>query len=321
MLQKNIIEATAQAKKLHGGTVAEVLLVQGIATTDTHDEIPYKLVHKIQKQWKRRADEDSWRREYDLYKSELSSHMTDDLRWPTCYHLEQQVDQVQIWMEFIDGVTGHDLTLDMFKLAAKEMGRFQGRLLRDKPPLLNDLSNLSRESMIKEVYQSYISWPETYDYIRSETCELPHHICQMLIKNDESAKDLWQAIENLPVTLSHRDYWVTNIFYVKDQIRLIDWDTTGWGAIGEDIASLIIDETAPDMIHDYYKTCVPAYLEGLSEFIDMSKYQDIYIYEQILLFFGYRMVEGFKFSESENDRKYCLDVLQKLYELKANEKC
>lgn len=317
MFGKQILEVTAETKKLHGGTVGEVQLVEGVALTETQEEISYKLVHKIQKKWERRADPDSWLREYDLYKSDLGTTMTEDLRWPVCYHMERYEDEIQLWMEFIDGISGNDLTLDMFKVASKEIGRFQGRLLRDKPVVLKTLDNLSRASMIKEVYQSYAAWPEMHEYIRSETCDLPKHICRMFIDSDERAMETWGAIEKLPLVLSHRDYWITNIFYVNEQIRLIDWDTTGWGFIGEDIASLIIDETTPNKIIEYYNTCVPAYVEGLSEFIDMTEYSDLYIYEQMLLFFGYRMVEDFKYTKSEEMKQYCLDVLEKLYELKT----
>lgn len=317
MFNVPVLKVTSNITKLHGGTVGEVQLIEGLATTDEQKELPYKLVHKIQKKWKRHADPDSWLREYDLYQSGLETVMTDDLRWPTCYHMDRKEDEVQLWMEFVDGVSGFDLTPDMFVIAAKEIGRFQGRLLRDKPLVLATLNNLSRESMIKEVYQSYVSWPEMHEYMRSETCDLPKHLQQMFLENDEKAEELWSEIEKLPVIFSHRDYWVTNIFYVEGKIRLIDWDTTGWGSLGEDIASLIIDETAPDKVIDYYKTCVPAYIEGLSEYVDMSEYNDLYIFEQMLLFFGYRLVEDFKYTKSEETKQYCLDILEKLYELKT----
>ncbi len=315
MFDTNIIKATSETKKLHGGTVGEVLFIEGIATTATNEEVPYKLVHKIQKQWKRHLDPDSWLREYDLYQSNLDTLMSDSLRWPICYYSDKSEDEVHLWMEFIDGVTGDELTLDMFEVASKEIGRFQGKLLRDKPAELDTISNLSRETMIKEIYHRYASWTEVYDYIRREDCELPNHICQMIIDNDEKSEELWTEIEKLPIIFSHRDFWVTNIIYLEGRIGLIDWDTTGWGSLGEDIASLIIDETAPEMIHDYYKTCIPAYIEGLSEFIDMSNYKNLFIFEQILLFFGYRLVEDFKFTKSETEKKYCLDVLEKLAEL------
>lgn len=32
--------------------------------------------------------------------------------------------------------------------------------------------------------------------------------------------------ERYNMVLCHRDFWVTNIFYQDEQIRVIDWDTT-----------------------------------------------------------------------------------------------
>jgi hypothetical protein len=280
--------------------------------------VDFKIVHKVQDEWKRHADPDSWRREYDLYQSGLEDLMTDDLRWPICYYMEKTEGQIQLWIEYIDWVTGFELSLDMFEAAAYEIGRFQGRLLRDQPQQIKDLSNLSRESMIKECYQSYVAWPEINEYVRSDQSDLPMHLRQMIITADEKAQDLWSKVESLPVILSHRDYWVTNIFYKDGKIRLIDWDTTGIGALGEDIASLIIDETHPDKVIDYYETCIPAYIKGLSESVDVSAYGDLYIYEQMLLFFGYRLVEDYKFTESEDHKTYCLAMLERLYQLGLN---
>lgn len=320
MLKQEITSVTAKSSELQGGTVAEVHLITGQATCSRGQIWPFKVVHKIQKEWKRHADHDSWTREYDLYQSDLESLMSEDLKWPTCYHSQKIEGEIQLWMEYLDGVTGHDLDLDMFQTASKEIGRFQGRLLRDRPDLLGSLHNLSRESMIKEVYKAYAGWPEVHDYIRSDACDLPSHLCQMIINMDAQADDLWMKIEKLPLILSHRDYWVTNIFYKDGKIRLIDWDTSGWGTLGEDIASLIIDETHPDKVIDYYKTCVPAYRQGLEEYVDLKDHEDLYIYEQILLFFGYRLVEDFKFSDSQAHKDYCQQMLQRLYELGQNKK-
>lgn len=175
--------------------------------------------------------------------------------------------------------------------------------------------------MIKETYEAYKNWQELQEYIRSESCDIPREICDMFMTKDGMADELWQAIDQMPIVFSHRDYWVTNIFYVDGNIRLIDWDTTGWGYIGEDIASLVADETDPELMMDYYKRCVPAYIEGFSEYVDISelingsKRNDLYIVEQIILFFGYRMLEDYKYAESEEEKAFIIKVLQKMKEL------
>ena len=41
---EKIIQATKRRKRLHGGTVGEVFLVQGKATTSSSKELPYKII-------------------------------------------------------------------------------------------------------------------------------------------------------------------------------------------------------------------------------------------------------------------------------------
>ncbi|MCL1941634.1 MAG: hypothetical protein FWG09_06800, partial [Synergistaceae bacterium] len=56
MLDTNIMHADYQTEQLHGGTVGEVKLILGSAETDSGQEVPYKVVQKVQKKWERYAD-------------------------------------------------------------------------------------------------------------------------------------------------------------------------------------------------------------------------------------------------------------------------
>ena len=73
-----------------------------------------------------------------------------------------------------------------------------------------------------------------YDYIREGSCEIPSHLRNMIIYIDENIDEIFTRIEKLPVVFCHRDFWITNIFYMGGVITLIDWDTSGWGYMGED---------------------------------------------------------------------------------------
>jgi hypothetical protein len=91
-------------------------------------------------------------------------------------------------------------------------------------------TNLSKVEFMKNYYLHYRSWKVVYDYIRSGDCEIPRHLCEMLIHIDENAEEIFNRIERLPVVLCHRDFWVTNIFYSDSKIipimfgyRLIEW--------------------------------------------------------------------------------------------------
>ena len=319
MFNQEIINAGYQTVPLHGGTLGDIQLVTGTCKNANDKEMSYKIVTKRQKKWARHGDHLSWRREYDLYNSAFETLFSDSFRMPKCYHLEMNEDENewQMWLEYIDGISGLDLTAHMYELAAKELGRFQGKLYATKPDIVQNLHNLSNLEYAKNFYLHYRSWPEVYDYIRSDTCELPEHLCEMLIDIDLGENEIWDSIGKLPVVLCHRDFWVTNIFHTNQGIILIDWDTTGWGHFGEDLASLIADEADVPKMALLYQKCVPAYYEGFSEFVDVSHITHHCIRELILVMFGYRLVEWYKFAKSPDEKKLHLDTLQKIYEMKS----
>lgn len=317
--KKDIITADCQTMPLQGGTVGNVYLVSGTAETAEGEILPYRIVLKIQKKWERFGDPSSWRREYDLYSSDLGVTFSEALRWPTCYHAEfnAEVNEYHLWLEYIDGVTGLDLTGDMYEKAALELGRFQGKLYAEQPAVLQSLTNLSHANLMKNTYLRYRSWPVVYDYIRSGDCKLPLLVRQMLIDIDEQADEIFARIEKLPLVLCHRDFWVTNLIYADGNFALIDWDTSGWGYLGEDLASLIADEPDIDHMVEHYQRCIPAYYNGFLEYADVSQIADHCVYEIILLVFGYRLVEGYLHTEADDEKAKHVHTLQKIYEMKT----
>ncbi len=317
MLGERITTSDYQMKQLQGGTVGEVWLITGTAQTSDERELPYNVVLKRQSKWERYGDLGSWRREYDLYVSELGDYFSESCRWPKCYHAEmnEEETEAEIWMEYIDGITGLELSEDMYERASYELGKFQGKLYAEKPTVLDQMSNLSNVEFIQNYYQRYKSWHVVYDYIRSDNCEIPKHLREMLINMDDKADRIFEEMKELPVVLCHRDFWVANIFSVDENIRLIDWDTTGWGYMGEDLASLIADESDVHSMVSLYQRCVPAYAKGFSEQVEISHIKDLYVWERIILMFGYRIVEWYLDGESDDEKKYQIETLQKIYEM------
>jgi hypothetical protein len=318
ILGTKIIRADYRTRQLHGGTLGDVKLVMGTAATQEGLELPYRAVWKTQRKWERYKDPDSWRREYDLYLSALGTAFSDSLRWPKCYlaRINGDETEIQLWMEYIDGISGLDLTAGMYERAALELGRFQGRLYAVQPAFLREITNLSGVDYLKNFYRHYRSWKRVYDAIRSESCGIPKHLCGMLINIDDDADCIFSRIEKLPVVLCHRDFWVANIFCSGDAIRPIDWDTTGWGYLGEDIASLIADEANLPLMPELYQSCITAYYNGFREYADISPIADHCVWEMMLLMYGYRYVEYYLDAKSENDRQLQVDTLQKIYEMR-----
>lgn len=348
MLGANVIRAGYQTKQLQGGTLGDVKLVTGMAETAGGRKIPYKIVLKIQKKWERPGDPDSWRREHDLYMSDFSTIFSDSFRWPECYHTEMNGDEIQIWMEYIDGISGKALTIETFEYVAEELGRFQGGLYRQAEhlrniPCLGDVGFLEREfnqwhtqtftydflvsgpcrmpdflkQMLKDgEIQIYNGKSFEYGYLRSRGCDMPEHLKQMLIDADDRREQIFLNLKSLPVVLCHRDFWIENIFLSGDKIILIDWDGAGWGFMGEDIASLIVDDMDVECLDEYYRSLIPAYYRGLSEYMDISTVENFYVREMIIIKFGYRILQEYMFSQSSDVKNQQITALQKIYDMK-----
>ncbi len=347
MFGREVLKASSRTEPLQGGTLGDVRLVTGLADMSSGKDLPYKVVWKTQVKWARPGDPDSWRREYDLYHSTLEDAFSSALRRPRLYASEQHDDRIELWIEYIAGVTGNDLTLDMLEVAALELGRFQGKIAQNvdhfKP--INDLGDrgflerefnqwhtqsLTYDFLVSEASRLPIFLKEKlrngeihlidgksfeYSCLRSAACGIPDPIKQMIMDIDDRKDELFAGFTKLPAVLCHRDFWIENIFYVDGEIRLIDWDTAGWGFLGEDIASLIVDEVPADQIKENVRRLVPAYLKGLSAGLDASALDERCILEMILLKFGYRMLQEQIFTEGKEGVSWGIQALQEIYEL------
>jgi hypothetical protein len=348
LLSKTIIHASYELKQLQGGTLGDVQLVIGTAVTDKGEELMYKVVWKKQKKWERPGDPNSWRREYDLYQSNLDAAFTPTFRCPKCYHLELGDNIMELWLEYIDGVSGSDLTIEMLEQAAFELGHFQGRIFKQHNAL-RSLQCLGDEGFLAREFSQWHTQTFTYDFLvsepcripkllkqmlkdgdiqlvegksfeygclRSKGCDIPEHLKQMLIDIDDRKDGIFAKLKKLPVVLCHRDFWNENIFYSGSGIRLIDWDTAGWGYLGEDIASLIVDGMDVNRFEENYRRLVPAYLKGISENIELSPIDEDCILTMTLIKFGYRMMQAYMFSSDPDEKSWGVNALQKIYEMK-----
>lgn len=348
MLGKNIINADYRSKQLQGGTLGDVRLVCGLAETMDGEKLPYKVVLKIQKKWERPGDPNSWRREYDLYKSDFGKIFTDSFRRPEFYHAEMNGDEIHLWIEYIDGLSGDRLDIDTLEFVAAELGRFQGKLY-NRPEMLKNINCMSKPDALRKKFEQWHKQTFSYEFLiseqcrlsgflkqmiidgkiqlyhgksfeygclRSEGCSIPEHLKQMLMDIDDKKEAVFNSLKNLPVVLCHRDFWIENIFLSDGEIHLIDWDGAGLGYLGEDIASLIYDDTETENLNEYFRRLITAYMKGISEYMEIPRDFNKYIQEIILIVFGYRIVQNYIFTESTEVKKEQIKRLQKIYEMK-----
>ena len=203
----------------------------------------------------------------------------------------------------------------MLEQAALELGRFQGRVQKcpELPACAGCLSDVGT------MERDFSQWkPETveYQYLRYEKNEIPEHLRMMLLDAQRRADETFAKIKQLPVVLCHKDFWIENIFFADGKLILIDWDGAGFGYMGEDIASLIVDDTDHENWHEYYRRFTAAYQKGLAEHMDISAIDNLFMWEMIIMKFGYRMLQNHMFAKTEDQRKSAIEKLQKIYEMK-----
>ena len=351
MFDKKIISADYETEQLQGGTIGDVKLIFGICETADREKLPYKIVLKIHKKFERPGDLNSWRREYDLAVSgfgkifDESDESTDKINkigkinWAECYRADlietETENQIELWLEYIDGVSGYDLTVEMLETAAEEFGRFQGRLYKN-PEILHNIGCMNKVDIIEKEYAQWESSTVEYCYLYEKETdkfekynidpdgikEVPGHLKKMLTDIDDNIENLFKEIKKLPVVLCHRDFWIENIFYSDKsgksggKIKLIDWDGAGWGYMGEDLASLVLDDVKTENLHENYRRLVPAYFKGISEYIDISAIDHFYIWEMMVIKFGYRELQRHMFAKSGDKKREATERMQKIYEMK-----
>ena len=355
MLNKPVVSFECEETPLDGGTVGDVRLISGSAITDKGEKIPFKMVYKTHEKFTRGGDPDSWKREYDLYISDIDKSFTGEFRWPKCYHAEINEKCFEIWMEYIEAPSGLELNVEMLEKAALELGRWQGRVFAE-PELseaIRRIKNLGDPGFLQRHFKQFHTQHMTYDFIisddcqlpeyinkyyienkdlinheksieynilRSEICTIPQHLKQMMFDIDERQDEIFEKFKQLPIVLCQRDYWNENIFYDKGNIIVIDWDTTGWGYLGEDIAQLVFDDIDKKYFNEYVEKLIPAYYNGFLEHANVTE-NDIAnskacLFDFMLILFGYWKVQAHIFSESAEEKQQAEKALQMVYDLR-----
>ena len=316
MFGKKIIHADYETKPLHH--TGKVCLVTGIAKTDSGEELSYNVVFKIHEKMEHHGDFDlSWRREYDLYAADFNKIFPDSLIMPDCYHAEINADETetQMWTEYIEGISGDGITIEMLDLAVAELGRFQGRIYKEQPQSLKNIS------CIKKIKREET---KEYRYIRSDDCAIPKDLRQIIINNDVEMGKIFKN-SDIPVVLCKGDVWAYNMIYSDGKIIHIDWECANWGYICEDILGLIGNEIVPysfeafrintEKLEKYYRRFIGTYLKGFSEYADISQIALSLVWKIFITRFGYTIISWYLNVETEEKKQEHINELYKLYEL------
>ncbi len=185
-----------------------------------------------------------WRREADAYESALLPE--GPLRAARCEAVVERDDgSVALVLEDLHGIPATAWPVERYGPAARELGRWQGSFRA-----LPDEQWLSRD------------WLRAYVERRAD---ISSH--ELLWAEREP---LFAALDRVPRTLCHLDFWPRNLFDDDGATVAIDWAFVGLGAVGEDAGNLVPDSVfdgfvAPERIGELHDLVWAEYLAGLRD--------------------------------------------------------
>ena len=281
-----------QTTLLQGGTVGEVTLIKGG---------DFNYVLKTQRKWERHGDPDCWRREYDMYVSEFEKTIPH-IKIPQCYHKSTENDTTYILMEYINGCTGVDeIGVDELSYTANKIGQFH-REYRD--------CNLQWLRDFPAVISSYDLW---YGKIKDRLHEsdFPDDIRRLLNDYINRKDEIFRSFTVLPRTVCHGDVHHDNIILLNDDVYLIDWDSAGYGYMGEDAVDMLCEAFVYSdrdiaLMSEFRSQIIAAYCDGAEITLDETMVKNIF-----MMSWGFRIAAlFFYYHDNLNMRQRCIDILR-----------
>jgi hypothetical protein len=187
-----------------------------------------------------------YKREPDAYQSGWLDDLPGGLAAPRCFGVIEHPDGMcWIWLEDVGEEISSRWPLEQYGLVARHAGQFNGAYLVERS--LPSWPWLSSGWLRGYIALSAPAMP----LIRNS---LDHPLVRRTWPGDASDRlfRLWEernlyldALDRLPQTLCHLDLFRRNLFARKtvdgdDQTVVIDWSYTGRGAIGEELAPLVL---------------------------------------------------------------------------------
>jgi hypothetical protein len=125
-------------------------------------------------------------------------------------------ESAELWLEDLSDAHAHRWPLAAFRVASRALGRFNGSHLVSPP---RDETWLSRDWIDKHQERAALELRPSEHRVQSS---------------------LRQTLLALPQTICHHDAAQANLFIVAGEVVAIDWEGVGWGAVGADLATLVV---------------------------------------------------------------------------------
>jgi Phosphotransferase enzyme family len=211
-----------------------------------------------------------WKRELWAINSGFLEALHGPVKTPRFYRVEESVNEVWIWQEFVEDCRPDPWVLEDYAFAAYQLGKWNGRT--------SSMKSFPEHPWFAR--QHYYSWyteanPErdfefwlNQKYIVGETRRRYHRLWA-------EREMFYHVLDTLPQTFSHFDSQRRNLFIRKgnenqDELVLIDWAQCGLGPLGAELFFLtgmsagLLDWPLA-ALPELDKATFESYLRGLNE--------------------------------------------------------
>jgi hypothetical protein len=183
-----------------------------------------------------------WRREALAYQTGLAAaaYAAAAIAVPALLDANTRADGgVELWLADVGGTAGWDWPVPRLARFAYELGAAQARWAGRVP----DLPWLSRGWLAQYLAEGppRVTRVEDADWDHPNVAVWPAGVRRRLRRLQADHARLVAVAAAAERTLCHLDVWPANLIDEDGTSVLLDWSFTGDGAVGEDIANLIID--------------------------------------------------------------------------------
>jgi Phosphotransferase enzyme family len=213
-----------------------------------------------------------WRRESLSYESGLaaSAYCDAGIAVPQVLDVIERADGgVELWLEDVPGDAGFDWEVPRLARFAYELGVGQARWIGRVP----DHAWLSRGWLAQYSCEGpgrSVQLPEGAWDSAQAAAVWPSSVRAGLARLWAERARVLAMAESFERTLCHLDVWPSNLIDASGTSMLLDWSFVGEGAVGEDVANLIVDSCSdglmdmallPQIAH----SCAESYISGLRD--------------------------------------------------------
>jgi hypothetical protein len=212
-----------------------------------------------------------WRREALIYETGLAetAYAHAGIAVPALLEANPRADGgVELWLADVRGTAGWDWPVPRLARFAYELGVGQARWAGRVP----DVPWLSRRWLAQYLAEGppRVTHVGAADWDHPSVAVWPAGVRRRLRRLWADAEGLTAMAETAEQTLCHLDVWPANLIDRDGMSVMLDWSFAGRGAVGEDVANLIIDSCADGLMEmallpEIAESATDGYLRGLRD--------------------------------------------------------